>query len=101
MSSGDGFATPPGKRIEGFSVTTNGSGAASGTYSTPFVSPVIGAHINGGSRNQFVRVTTTTTGFTVDAFSRATLTVLGIDLLGAGTSAVSGATVHVQVLEAG
>jgi len=98
--SADGFATPPGRRTEGFVVTTNGSGAASGSFMSPFVNPVAGAHINGGTRNQFVRVTATTSGFTVDAFSRATLNVLGIDLLAAGTAAVSGASVHVQVIEA-
>lgn len=91
-----------GKRQEIYSGTTNSSGNYTVTFSSSFgVAPNIQSNItNQSASNQTIRVTSvSTTGFTINVFSRATLTVLGVDLLSSAVTNVNGATVDVLVTE--
>lgn len=85
-----------------YSGTTNGSGAYTVTFAAPYAAaPAIAAVItNQSATNQYLRVSSiSTTGFTINVYSRSTLTVLGIDLLSAAAANVSGATVDVYITE--
>lgn len=91
-----------GKRLELFSGTTNGSGVYSASFSAAFsVAPNIQASItNQSTTNQFIRVSSvSTTAFTINVFQRSAVTILGIEVLLAATTNVSGATVDVLVTE--
>lgn len=102
---GDGslatFPTAPGKRIETYLGTTDGSGNYTVTYGTAFSStPDVQPQLQSGTTSQLVRITSTsTTGFTVQVTNRASVTLLGIEVLLAATTAVSGASVGVLVTQ--
>lgn len=90
------------KRQETYSGTTNASGVYTVTFATPYsVAPNIQANIvNQSNTNQFLRVTSvSTTGFTVNAFARASISVLGLDLLAFATTNVNGAAIDVLITE--
>lgn len=89
------------RRTEAYEGTTDSNGEFSVTYTTAFsVRPVVNPQITVQSNpNQSVRVTaSSTTGFTVKVEQRATLSVLGLDVLAASPTAVSGQTVSVSVM---
>jgi len=91
-----------GKRIEVYSGTTNASGVYTVTFGTAYsVAPNIQASItNQSSTNQYVRIASvSTTGFTINAYSFSTNTLLGIVNLIATTVNVTGATVDVLCTE--
>lgn len=90
-----------GKRVEPYSGTTNGSGVYTVTFGTAFsVAPNIQANLVGNSTNQYLRVASiSTTGFTVNAYSFNTNTLLGIVSLINTTANLSGAAVDVVVTE--
>jgi hypothetical protein len=91
-----------GKRIVKFIGTTNASGNYTATFSPTFsVPPNIQANIvNQASTNQFIKITSIdVNGFTVNVFQRGSVTLLGVEVLLAATTNVSGATVHVLVSE--
>lgn len=95
-------APAAGKRIDSYSGSTNSSGTYTVTFSSSFsAAPNVQVNIpNQSSTNQFIRVSSVnTTGCTIQVYARATLTVLGIDLLSAGTTNVNGASVDVLVVE--
>lgn len=90
------------KRIESFPGTTNGSGDFTVVFSpaydaTPNIQPVTFPAADSTTR---VRVTVASaTGFTVRTERNNTLTVLGLDVLGLGVSAVPSVPVRVLVVE--
>lgn len=91
-----------GKRLEMYSGTTNSSGVYTVTFSTAFaVAPNIQVSItNQGSTNQYVRISNiSTTGFTINAYSFSTNTLLGIVSLVSTTTNINGATIDVLVTE--
>lgn len=91
-----------GKRQEKYSGTTDGSGTYTVVFGTPYsVVPNIQANIvNQSNTNQNLRVTSvSTTGFTVNAFQRNSVNLLGIDVLLSATVNVSGASVDVIINE--
>ena len=90
------------KRIETYSGTTNSSGSYTVTFATPYDSaPSVHASItNQSSTNWSIRVSSvSTTGFTVNVYQRAAVTVLAVEVLLAAVTNVSGATVDVLVVE--
>lgn len=92
----------PFKRVTPYSGTTNASGVYTVTFSTPYaVTPNIQANmVNQSATNQFLRISAiSTTGFTVNTFARASLTVLGLELLAAATVVVPSAPVDVLITE--
>lgn len=91
-----------GKKVIPYSGTTDASGNYTVTFSPSFsVAPNIQASINNqSSTNQFIRVSSvSTTGFTINVFQRSAVTLLGIEVLLAATTNVSGAAVDVLVTE--
>jgi len=90
---------PTVKRTETYLGTTNASGDYTVTYSTAFsVTPDIQPQLQSGTPAQVVRITSsTTTGFTVNVTNRASVVILGIEVLLAATTPVSGASVGVLV----
>lgn len=95
--------TPPSmNRQERYSGTTDASGNYTVTFATSYpVAPNIQASIsNQSTTNQTIRVSSvTTTGFTVNVYQRSAVTLLGIEVLLAATTNVSGATVDVLVTQ--
>jgi len=92
----------PIKRSTPYSGTTNASGVYTVTFATPYaVAPNIQANmVNQSATNQFLRISAiSTTGFTVNTFARASLTVLGLELLAAATVVVPSAPVDVLITE--
>lgn len=87
------------KRIETFLGTTDGSGNYTVTYSPSYsVTPDVQPQLQAGTPSQVVRITSSTnTGFTVTVTNRASVTLLGIEVLLAATTPVSGASVGVLV----
>lgn len=79
--------------------TTNGSGDYTVVYSTPYsVTPDVQPQLQVGNPNQGVYITSsTTTGFTVHAFQRAVLPLLGLDLLAGNPTNLTGVSVSVLV----
>lgn len=89
------------KRMEMYSGTTNGSGIYTITYSTPFVNPMIIPVLIGQDSQTSSRVTSNSTGgFSIIVEQRALLTVLGINLLSFGVTAMAGIQCNVYVIEA-
>lgn len=91
-----------GKRAETYSGTTNSSGVYTVTFGTAYsVAPNIQASItNQGATNQYLRVSSvSTTGFTINAYSFSTNTLLGIVSLVSTTTNINGASVDVLVTE--
>lgn len=97
--------TPPtAKRQETYSGTTNASGNYTVTFSVAYaVAPNIQASISNQSNVQYqIRVSAvSTTGFTINVNQRNTafLSLLGLDILTAGVTNISGAVVDVLVTE--
>ena len=90
------------KKATPYSGTTNASGVYTVTFPTAYaVAPNIQANmVNQSATNQFLRISSiTTTGFTVNTFARASLTVLGLELLAAATVVVPSAPVDVLITE--
>lgn len=87
------------KRIETYTGTTDASGNYTVTYSTPFsVTPDVQPQLQAGTTQQMVRITSsTTTGFTVNATNRATVTLLSVDVLLGNTTPLASASVGVLV----
>lgn len=79
--------------------TTDGSGNYSVTYSPSYIAiPDVQPQLQNGTPTQVVRLTVSTTaGFTVQVTNRASTTLLGIEVLLATTTPVSGASVSVLV----
>lgn len=101
---GDQGIPGPSKRIVTATLTTNASGVASLTYSPAFAStPNVHCELTVPANNrQAVRLTASTaTGCTVLVEQRnaVLLSLLGIDILAAGVTLVSGASVRVTVFE--
>lgn len=103
----EGTQGPPGadaKRIVAASGTTNASGDATFTFSPAFaVAPHIDATITPQSNvNHKCRLTAvSTTGCTVrvESQNQAFLSLLGLDVLSAAVTVVSGATVSITATE--
>lgn len=101
---GDQGIPGPSKRIVTATLTTNASGVASLTYSPAFAAtPNVHCELTVPANNrQAVRLTASTaTGCTVLVEQRnaVLLSLLGIDILAAGVTLVSGASVRVTVFE--
>ena len=92
---------PQVRRTETYNGNTDAQGEFKVTYQTPYAQiPDVRAQIVGGSFNQFLRVTnSTTTGFTVQVAQRSAVSLLGIEVLLAATTAVNNAQVSVLVTE--
>lgn len=91
-----------GKRPEVFTGTTNGSGLFSGTFSAPYSEvPALSLERQPTADSAvFLRVTAlSVSGFTIIAERRATLSVLGLDVLAASLTAA--ASVAVSVIAVG
>lgn len=113
LTNGSGFITsvpaqswssitgkPMFKKQETFSVTTITGGSFTGTFSVAYaVAPNIQANIVGGTPNQFITMSVTTTGFTVSVFQRNTVNLLSTELLLGTTIPVVGAKVDVLINE--
>lgn len=91
---------PTVRRVETFSGVTDSSGNFTVTYSTAYpAAPHVNPQIIAGTPSQVVRVTaSSTTGFTVNATNRATVTLLATEVLLAATTPVVGASISVSVL---
>ena len=105
-TAGNGIAISSGvisrsKRQETYSGTTNVSGNYTVTFGTPYsVAPNIQANIVGGTALQRSIISSiTTTGFTVQAVSQNTNTLLGIINLVSGTTVINGSTIDVLITE--
>lgn len=91
-----------GKRIETYSGTSNGSGVYTVTFGTSYsVAPNIQVSItNQSATNQYTRVSSvSTTGFTINAYSYVTNSLLGIISLTSTVSNLSGSTIDVLITE--
>lgn len=88
-------------RIDTYLGTTDGSGNYTITYPEAFSTvPDVQPQLQAGTPSQVVRITSsTTTGFTVQVTNRASVNLLGFELLLAATTPVSGASVGVLVVE--
>lgn len=97
------ISSPVAKRQLTFTGTTDVSGNYNITFSPAFsVAPNIQASITnqGSNTNQFIKVvSSSTTGATVNVFQRNAVTLLGIEVLLAATTNVSGATVDILITE--
>lgn len=89
----------PSKRIVTLSGTTDASGNVAFTFSPAFsATPHIAVMLQAGNTRQFARITAaSTTGCTVNAFqqNQTLLSLLGLDILTAGVTAISGATIRI------
>lgn len=91
---------PVAKRLEGYTGTTDANGLFTVTYPVAFSATPSVLPEQTTSANQFwVKVSSTTTGFSFRLVQRAALTVLSLELLAANVTNVSGASVRVQVIE--
>lgn len=91
---------PTFKKQETFSVTTITGGSFTGAFGVAYaVAPNIQANIVGGTPNQFITMSVTTTGFTVSVFQRNTVNLLSTELLLGTTVPVVGAKVDVLINE--
>ncbi|MFT3679421.1 MAG: hypothetical protein QM791_04060 [Ferruginibacter sp.] len=94
-------------KIKPYSGTTNSSGNFTTTFATPYaVAPNIQAQVIGGTTETFVRITSiSTTGFTINVFTRGVVSSLPIvgslvnTLLGGVTTPLNGASVDVLITE--
>lgn len=100
VSSANIFTISKTKRQEVYSVTTNSLGIGTGTFSTSYsVAPNIQANIVGGSSNQVITMTVTTTGFTATVVQRSAVTILGIEVLLATANNVNNSNVDILITE--
>lgn len=89
-----------GKRQELYSGTSNSSGNYTVTFGTAYgVAPNTQANIIGGTDMQGTTITVSTTGFTIHAWQRTSLTVLSINLLSAAAGNLNAASIDVLVTE--
>jgi len=88
------------KRIEAYTGITDANGLYTITYATPFlVVPNAQPEPPAVANYTWVKVTSTTTGFSLRMIQRASLTVLGLELLAAQFTNVVGAAARVLVVE--
>lgn len=92
---------PTFKRVEKYSGTTSGSGNYTVVYSPTFsVTPDVKFSMINPSTNHFARITASSnTGFTIHAYQRASINLLGTDVLLSATINLNGATISVLVTE--
>lgn len=100
---GDQGPAGPSKRIVTLSGVTDASGNVSFTFSPAFpATPHVSVMLQAGNTRQFSRITAASaTGCTVNAFqqNQTLLSLLGLDILTAGVTAISGATVRIMAAE--
>lgn len=90
----------PSKRIELYSGTTDANGLYTVSYPVAFsTTPSVQPEPPTNNNQVWVKVASTTTGFSLRLVQRASANVLGIDLLVAAVTNVAGASVRVQVIE--
>lgn len=91
-------------RIERLTLTSDGSGTVSATYSPAFeTTPNVHLELLSTNNRNIVRLTATSaSGFTaiVEQRGQTLLSLLGLDILTAATTAVSGASVRATIIEA-
>lgn len=89
-----------GKRQEIYSGSSNASGNYTVTFGAAYgAAPNIQAQLVGGTDMQGTTSTVSTTGFTIHAWQRSALTVLGINLLSSASTNLSGGAIDVIVTE--
>lgn len=90
---------PTVRRVETYLGTTNASGNYTVVYSQAFpTTPDVQPQTQAGVANQSVLITaSTTTGFTIQVVVRASINILGSDVLLASVTPVNGASVSVLV----
>jgi len=97
------FPTPSTpKRQETYSGTSDSSGAYTVTFANSFVvAPAVNPSLpNQSNTDHFYRITSvSTTGFTINVYSRTPVTVLGISLLPGNIANVVGDAIDVLVTE--
>lgn len=100
-----GIQGPSGisKRIVTLSGTTDASGNVAFTFSPAFAAtPHIAVMLQAGNTRQFSRITAASaTGCTINAFqqNQTLLSLLGLDILTAGVTAISGAIIRIMATE--
>lgn len=100
-----GIQGPPGpsKRIVTLSGTTDASGNVTFTFSPAFAAtPHITAMLMTTNTRQYARITAASaTGCTINAYqqNQTLLSLLGLDILTAGTTAINGATIRIMATE--
>lgn len=87
------------RRIDVYTGVTDANGLYTVTYATPFsVVPYIQPEPVSASNQTVVKVTSTTTGFSVRLVQRNAVTLLATEVLLAGTTNVAGAAIKVAVI---
>jgi len=88
------------KRIEAYTGTTDANGLYTVTYATPFATtPNVQPEPPTVANYTWVKVSSTTTGFSLRLIQRASLTVLGLELLAATFTNVPAVAARVLVVE--
>ena len=88
------------KRIEQYNGTTDASGLYTVTYATPFAQiPNVQPEPPSVANYTWVKVTSTVNGFSIRLIQRASLNVLGLDVLASTFTNVSGGAARVLVVE--
>lgn len=88
------------KRIELYSGSTDANGLYTVSYPVAFAAiPSVQPEPPSNNNQVWVKVSSSTTGFSLRLVQRASANVLGIDLLVAAVTNVAGAAVRVQVIE--
>src|SRR5690606_19351946 len=91
---------PTVKRIEAYTGTTDASGLYTVVYSTPFSQiPNVQPEPPSAANYTWIKVSSTTTGFSLRLIQRASLTVLGLELLAAAFTNVPAVAARVLVVE--
>ena len=90
---------PQYARVARYSGVTSGSGTYSVVFGAAYTNtPNVQASIVGGTSNQYARVTSrSTTGFTVTAYTRGSVNLLGVDVSLSSPTVTNGLTVDVLV----
>lgn len=92
---------PTVKRIEAYAGATDANGLLTVTYPVAFASvPNVQPEPPSVANYTWIKVSSTTTGFSLRLIQRASLTVLGLELLAAAFTNVAGASGRVLVVEA-
>ena len=96
-----GAAGADAKRIDTYTGTTDANGLVTIVYSSAFAAiPSIQPEPPTASNQVWTKVTSTTTGCSLRLVQRAAVTVLGLEVLLAGTTNVAGAPARVVVIAA-
>jgi len=96
-----GAAGADAKRIDTYTGTTDANGLVTIAYTSAFAAiPSIQPEPPTASNQVWVKVTSTTTGCSLRLVQRAAVTVLGLEVLLAGTTNVAGAPARVVVVAA-